>query len=471
VLSGYREGGSFPKGVVRECVIIMESVKEMLCACRIETLGREMDGILYLSLHLASQGMPTLLGDRVVDEIVKTADCPVIYFDKDQHKPTNTAVLSKGGAVYNINAEGLGLLASGPAVLKYTRIIDHVSMICAWGDVQARLIREALSEEKISRVHSIGYPSFDLADEKFKPYYRDPKIVQKHGEGYILINTNFAPGNHAMGFERYMAMISKVEEWKELYTSPEFIEKCTRQAHYQQKLATEFCRLGVVLAERYPDRHVILRPHPTENMATYTQGPRPSNFFVESSGAVRDWIASSGLVIHHDCTSAVEAALMGLPVVHYRPVFDQASVNSLMADFGLKASRPSDVFEAIEGKLYSKEEVLETIAPYLTNTRQSACRELAKYAARFSGGTPAWIPKPLGVIGQLREWRKYLSKVLRAKQPGVNGTKVSYILNKFPRTPVEVVRKKVERLRELEGTFPEVSVISLALNTYLIVPR
>jgi len=97
-----------------------------------------------------------------------------------------------------------------------------------------------------------------------------------------------------------------------------------------------------------------------------------------------------------------------------------------------------------------------------------AIAELAAEQARTFGET--WIPEPLGIWGNILCWRKYASKLLRARQPGRNGRKVRYALSKFPRLPLSAVRERIEKMRTVEPSLPEVDVTSLAMNTFLMRP-
>ncbi|MDK2956423.1 MAG: hypothetical protein PWQ57_1919 [Desulfovibrionales bacterium] len=73
-----------------------------------EILDRELDGVLYLALHLAKQGMPVLFGERMVHEYLFriNAGSPVVYFDQDQNEDVNRRIVDEGGLVVNLNAEG-----------------------------------------------------------------------------------------------------------------------------------------------------------------------------------------------------------------------------------------------------------------------------------------------------------------------------------------------------------------------------
>jgi hypothetical protein len=81
--------------------------------------------------------------------------------------------------------------------------------------------------------------------------------------------------------------------------------------------------LVLYLSAENIDHDIILRPHPGEDHSTYVQlFDQYENVRIKHEGDVRSWIYASNGVIHHDCTTGVEAALMGTPVVSYQPLSD-----------------------------------------------------------------------------------------------------------------------------------------------------
>ncbi|MCM0756010.1 hypothetical protein M7784_12250 [Desulfovibrio aminophilus] len=433
---------------------------------------RELDGMLHLSLHLAARGLPTLLGERMVNRYVLSSGKPVIYFDSDQDVSVNEAVLAAGGEVVNLNPEGLNQWDRAEIVDNHLRILPCVSRICAWGEHQARLMRSRMPSDKAGLVTVTGYPSFDLANRRFLPYYRDESLVRLHGEDYILINTSFTC-NHVMGFEHYIAMLGRMKEWR-IYKDEQFITFKRRAAEYQRRLLEPFALLARHLATRFPGRHVIIRPHPVENMDFYRERTSDlPNVFVDRSGSVRNWIATAQAVIHHDCTTGLEALLMGKPLIQYRPIFDAELAAPIVCGLGEPAETQEAVADIIAGL---QPGALVTppgglLAPYFANLERSAARSIAEIASGYAAdGRETWAPQPLGAWEAIKCWRKYVSKLIRARQPGRNGRKVRYALAKFPRLPVAEVQNRISRLAAIQPELPPVSVTRLALNTYLVRP-
>jgi surface carbohydrate biosynthesis protein len=446
----------------------------MLCAIPLEIAVRELNGMLYQSLHLAAKGMPTIIGERMVNEYVVGCGRPVLYFDSDQSVGINETILRDNGIVFNVNPEGMHIAQEQQTLDNFTRIALCVSLICTWGEHQVQDLRSVFPEEVHDRILATGYPPFDLIQPRFKSLHEDPAIIEEHGRDYVLINTSFAYANNMMGFERYMKMLSKMDEWK-IYADPEY-RAIQQGIHDHQKLMLDaVIDLAKKLSALFPERHIIVRPHPGENSSFYSENLAGlKNIFVKKSGTAREWIASAGFVIHHDCTTGMEALLMGCPVIQYRPHYNERAMAPIMPSLGVKTVNPEEVAEVIRsGGMPEAMRMaqLDILAPYLANNVDSAARTIAGLAAEYGKGHETWLPEPLGVWGNAKCWRKYISKLIRARQPGKNGRKVRYALNKFPRFSLEKINRILEKLRLCEPDLPQVSIRQLCLNTFLITPR
>lgn len=447
----------------------------MLCAIPIEICNRELDGIIYLALHLAKKGMPTLLGERMVHEYIFriNANEPVIYFDSDFSPTVGKKVISTGGVVFNLSAEGL-VKKEWKGLPIYRNISDSVTTICAWGEETADVIKTALPEDKTSLVEVTGYPSFDLMFDKFSPYYISEKIVAEHGDNYLMVNTNFARFNLKMSLDKYLKMLGKMDEWK-LYNTPEMQKGIMEEWNNQKNLFSEFKQLVQALSREFPDRHIVVRPHPMEGLQLYKDCFKDlPNVFVTNDSPVRHWISSAGAVIHHDCTTGAEALAMNKLVIGYRPIFNKKKTCRIMSKIGVHATTTKEVIQAVHAGTMPEEQrllQLEALHPFFANFGQTAAEHIASLAATHAEPTKVWLPKPLNLFENIKCWRKHVSKILRSYQPGHNGRKVRYALDKFPRLPFAEIENRVTRLQAIEPDLPPVEVTSLALNTFLIAPK
>ncbi|MGL1861997.1 MAG: hypothetical protein OCC46_05675 [Pseudodesulfovibrio sp.] len=449
----------------------------MLCAIPMEIVNRELDGVLYLAMHLAKQGIPTLFGERMVHEYIFRLNKgkPVIYFDQEQNGDVNQFVLDEGGLVINLNAEGQNLDMYPQIVDIFAKVAPTFSAMFVRGEEQKKSLVEKFPEDRKDCVIASGHPSFDILNSRFNSYHEDPDIVAQHGRDYIQINTQFVTFNHKMGFDDYLKMISKLKEWKELYSDESFLELNNRQREFEGKIAHEFIEMAKRVAAEFPDRHIIVRPHPMEGHDFYTsQLSEIPNLFVRPGGAVRPWLSSAATMIHHSCTTGVEALLMGKNVVRFDPIENELGEN-MQSHAGMRAQDIDQVIELVRSGTMSeseRQEQIERMRPHMANCGEDlASPAIAGHVAKLVKSGDFWLPEKLNWLESAKCWRKYFSKLLRVHQPGRVGKKVRYALEKFPRLPFSEVETLVGKLKFAEPDLPDVELQELGLNVFLMKPK
>ena len=110
-----------------------------------------------------------------------------------------------------------------------------------------------------------------------------------------------------------------------------FVEGYLNHCHV---LFDRFLPMVGSLAKRFAARSVVVRPHPSERFETWHALARAHpNLSVATDGTAVDLAARSALVIHNGCTTGLEAALIGRPVLAFTPVisptFDVALPNAV----------------------------------------------------------------------------------------------------------------------------------------------
>lgn len=74
------------------------------------------------------------------------------------------------------------------------------------------------------------------------------------------------------------------------------------------------------LAQDFPDKNFIIRPHPSERpdpLTEYFKGL--DNCYVLFEGALDQWIYNADVVLQDGCTSALESYLLGVPCIQFTP--------------------------------------------------------------------------------------------------------------------------------------------------------
>lgn len=280
-------------------------------AIPVETKVRELDGKIWLGLNLVKNNNHVLLGPSY--EIHKTfdkngADIIIKKDPGDGTIETSKKLKSAGITVCGLDTEG-GVFES---LDKYTqnkrRILEVIDAFFAWGESQAKAITEQYVTQS-NNVYVTGNPRFDLLQPKLRNIYYDRAVplTEQYGD-YILFNGNFSLANP---YRQQVIMKSE-----DIYGSTP-----QQKRIHANRIFHLFLDAIYQLQKEFPETNIIIRPHPSEDNTTYEEEfSGYEHIHVEDSGDVRNWIAGASVTLHHDCTTGIESALMGVPVVSYRPI-------------------------------------------------------------------------------------------------------------------------------------------------------
>lgn len=285
--------------------------KEIRIALPVETKVRELNGKLWLAAHLAERGYRVALGELSCVKKELPLLKPHIYIgDSAVHKKSRIELYSKlkqANTVVAVHDTEGGIIYShdyykgrlSPEVLK------SVGCFLAWGDETADILKEVWADKELV-LAAVGNPVFDLLSTDYRLFYqKEKKILSKRFGKFVLINTHFGFYNHYD---------------PELYVEP-LRGKFPGLFKFKKKLFFAFVEAIQKLSEVNKEINFVIRPHPSENFKRYKEIFRDSgNVFVEHDLSVHPWALAASLVLHNGCTTGVEAALLGRPVVSYRPV-------------------------------------------------------------------------------------------------------------------------------------------------------
>lgn len=286
----------------------------------VETMNREFDGKLLLSLIAAEKGFDVYLGGRNAIHENMPALEPGIYLAKGAR--------SRSKRIFELlDAFGHSIVAlDEEALVRFDRKRFHfkldpdtISMprlLFAWGADNA----EAWSSFPAyggAPILEVGNPRIDMLRPELREFHREEidRLRERYGE-FVLINSNFAMVNHFV-------------ENRTRYTVANWVSKEEADSHQAGFLAhkqTIFDKVLAALPEiaraAAPAR-VIVRPHPSESPDTWIRAAAGlDNVTVIHEGPIAPWLMAASAVIHNSCTTAIEAAVVGTPVLWFAPVED-----------------------------------------------------------------------------------------------------------------------------------------------------
>ncbi len=189
-----------------------------------------------------------------------------------------------------------------------TELLHRVSQACMWGPRLAEHVveRGLFAPEQVAVT---GCPRFDFYAPQWQPVIADG---DREGAGYILINTNFSFANPRFTtVERNVRQLRDEIGWSH--------ERTMQQGETERLGIAEIIRIARSLSADFPDRHIVLRPHPFEATETYRSVLADCpNVSIDAGGPVQPRIFRAAVVIQRGCSTAIESAMASVPTLSPR---------------------------------------------------------------------------------------------------------------------------------------------------------
>lgn len=315
----------------------------------VEVAARELDAKLLLAAFAVGAGYEVIIGQKWLMQRNFGRMPPGIVLFK-----TLTAVDAKamqaaraaGHRIASIDEEIPGLVARNEG-LRWVApaAVAACDVVFAVGDEHLEALLWKLGEHR-DKYAVVGNPRWDLLRPEFAGSHAAEveRIRAEHGR-FILINTNLGFTNSGKGTTEQV--VRKLERGGKFdRRKPEdaaFLEGLLR---LERGSLTGIKELLPRLAAAFPEHCLILRPHPSENAASWKAivAATPRAQMVRQGAAV-PWILSAELLVHTYCTTGVEAFALGRPAICFRPAESSVLGNYLSPLINFPAPTPEAVIE------------------------------------------------------------------------------------------------------------------------------
>jgi hypothetical protein len=244
-------------------------------------------------------------------------------------------------------------------------------------------------------------------------------------------------------------------------------------AAHKEALQQAFRTMLPALADAFPDRLFIVRPHPSENHASWVELARPhDNLQAVHEGNVIPWLLAADVLIHNGCTTSVEAHLLGRPSIAYQPVeseaFDFALPNSLSHTCRDESQLLATLGKVLNGSIGPPpspapprplDEYIEALDGSLASDR------IVDVLAEDPFAEPPATPLPIRLWGQLRARQRWARKRREARR---DPDTVAFQHHRFPGTSVVDLESRIERFASALGRFQGLRVQEFDRHIYEI---
>jgi len=426
----------------------------------VETLNREFDAKLLLSLFAVGAGFEPVIGSRqrMYDEMPVFPES--IYLSKGLRvgNRAHVSLLDRlGHIVIGLDEEALLRQSDDMLLLMLDdETFNRFRLLYAWGESNAAVWRR-FSGYRGTPILNVGNPRLDLLRPELRPFFAEDiaRLKSRYGP-YLLFSTNFSLANHFMpGFVRVR-----------FAGKPDAEASAFKQALVAHKVALfeAFKTLVPKLAQAIAPANLVIRPHPSENIDSWRAVATEPNIHVVHEGPIAPWIMAAEALIHNGCTSAVEAALIGTPAYAYRP----ARAEGLDIDLPNAVSRnydtEDDVIDALRAALDKPEpggvlrpEHREILAEHIASldgplSSQRIVDSLTTHRDALEATPYHGAVARLGGLA-LHKGRTTVRAVTeRIGRPGRSGK--DYTAHKFPGLAAGDVNARIARLRAALPSLP-----------------
>jgi surface carbohydrate biosynthesis protein len=443
----------------------------------VETRVRELDSKLLLAAACAERGFRVLLGSRTEMHWAIAGLPAGLYLAKDLHAASrrmHRILRDLGHRI--VAADEEGLVRDGDDRYRELRVCGEVlrgceAVIC-WGPDDAAALRDHPDAADVPLL-PLGNPRVDLLRRELASFFRPEVEAIRARFGHpVLINTSFGHLNHVQ--PRLSVQRARAPRGRERQH-----ELLRQSASFRRRIFEAFLELVPLIAGALPDVCFVVRPHPSENPLPWRlAAQRRANVHVVSEGNVVPWLLASQALIHSGCTTAIEAHLLGKPVLSFRPIASARFDRPLPEALSLPLRNVGEVLAALRALLRGEnlggecEELRALVARHLASLDGAlAADRIAEALLAIALAEPEFRAR--GALARARgrlhaRGRALVSRALR--QRFSRGKNAAYQRHRFPDLDAAGLAARAQRLAKATGRFQGLRIDEQAPNLFWISP-
>lgn len=303
-------------------------MRSLILPC--ETRLREFDAKLLLALAASRRGVQAIVGAKKSIDLNLARYPDGVYVGKSltERSRHNLEMARRCGHRVALWDEE-GLVWASREVYWRTKLDPRTlaapQRLLAWGRENADIWHDH-PDYADTPIDITGNPRGDLLRPELRGHFAAAVagIRKRHGR-FLLINTNFSRVNHVQPQQnRHLRWL---REQRPNDPRGGF-------AAHKYALFNAFTTMVPELARALPDTRIVIRPHPSERIATWEDLTADfENVSVNPGDNAIAWLLAADGLIHNGCTTALEGYLMERPALAYMPVrssqFDHPLPNGL----------------------------------------------------------------------------------------------------------------------------------------------
>lgn len=291
----------------------------------------------------------------------------------------------RGSHVCALDEEGLVHPGDGQErVLRFSQTtLDALDSVFFNGAIEHDLMCDFYDVDP-TKIKITGNPRFDFYKPEFRHYYQaEANLLRNKLGAYLFIPSRFGEVNMATN-DDFIAHLVKLN-----YTDKQFeLDHFRGFLSHSQRVYDAFIDLLPHLARAFPERTIVVRPHPSESPLGWIRAAQGlDNVRVINEGPIGPWLLGAAAVLHNGCTTGLEAFLMDRPVFSYMPYtsveFDLPLPNSVSICHATPGTLIPDLAHAmqcVERVTNERSNDIEARYAYASRHLENASRDVYAYA-------------------------------------------------------------------------------------------
>ncbi|MEC9342835.1 MAG: surface carbohydrate biosynthesis protein [Pseudomonadota bacterium] len=424
---------------------------------------RELDAKLLLALFARERGMNPVIGYKSTFQ-ARLASLPPGFFlvhNARQKSEKIDRLRRFGHKVLVLDEEALVRQSDEIFMKKHPRdAFEHVNWVFAWGDDDFKLWPD-IGMKPDENLFVTGNPRVDTMRPETRPFHAaDVAGLRARFGRYVLFNTNFPTVNNLTTRGGGVRLAEWALDERGRQVEQDFLANKRRMYEAMLELVPR-------LARAIAPTMLLIRPHPNEDHEPWHRAARDiANAQVVFEGGVVPWIIGARALVHNNCTTAVEAAVLGTPILNFRPWRSEFD-NGLAHAFGTDCTDFKSLAARLEHILGGGEGGLSKVQASLLRHHIShldgpfACERIVDLVqadgAHMSDASGRTVEERSRISRELKMlwWRRYLRLFTTTR--GLR--KFAYLRRNFPRLKVhrldyEMLDYNEEQIELLMRQFP-----------------
>ena len=301
--------------------MVVKSKNKKLIYMPIEVEVRELVAKIFLATKAAKKGYKIIIGQKSILNNTLKMFPPGFYLSGgafSNYVKFFKKVKEYGFKILVIEEEGLITYKRKMYLDMRTdnKCLELVDRYYLWGKHQLKMLLSKYNQFE-KKFFITGNPRFDILGENSKYIYeREINQIKKKYKDFCLICTCFPSINHFNVEEDFLETLKKRKTFKTKKSLNNYI----KYQEIKKKTLFEFQEFIREYSILNPYINIVIRPHPGESVKPYLGlCKKYKNVFIDKNFSVHPWLISSLFLVHHYCTTSIEALALDTKRFSIRP--------------------------------------------------------------------------------------------------------------------------------------------------------